>query len=75
MGGLVIKLIRLYQKTLSPDHGLIFLNSLIGCRFYPSCSEYSISAVNKYGLLRGLGKSGVRILKCGPWTKGGIDEA
>ena len=70
----VIKLIRFYQKTLSPDHGPIFFNSLIGCRFYPSCSEYSVSAINKYGFLKGLKKSLARILRCGPWSKGGIDE-
>ncbi|OHB17184.1 MAG: membrane protein insertion efficiency factor YidD [Parcubacteria group bacterium RIFCSPLOWO2_01_FULL_40_65] len=73
MGELVIKLIRLYQKTLSPNYGLIFLNSSIGCRFYPSCSEYSISAINKYGFFGGLEKSLIRILKCGPWSKGGVD--
>lgn len=74
MKKIVIKLIKFYQKTLSPNHGLIFLNPLIGCRFYPSCSEYSILAINKYGLLNGFKKSVVRILKCGPWSKGGVDK-
>jgi uncharacterized protein len=69
-----VKLIRFYQKTFSPDHGPVFLNPLTGCRFYPSCSEYSILAVNKYGFLKGLGKSLIRILKCGPWSKGGVNE-
>ena len=70
----VIKLIRFYQKTLSPSLGFIFLNPLIGCRFYPSCSEYSVLAINKYGLSEGFKKTLARILKCGPWSKGGVDE-
>lgn len=74
MKNILIKLIRFYQKILSPDHGPVFLNPLIGCRFYPSCSEYSILAINKYGPLKGLEKTLIRILKCGPWSKGGVDE-
>lgn len=69
-----IKIIRFYQKIISAPLGLVFLSPRVGCRFYPSCSEYSISAINKYGFLKGLQKSLVRVLKCGPWSKGGIDE-
>ena len=58
--------IKIYQKIISP----VFLNS---CRFYPTCSEYSILAINKYGVLRGIIKSGYRILRCNPFCKGGID--
>lgn len=67
-------LIRLYQKTLSPDHGP--LKNLFPhgyCRFYPTCSEYSYQIIKKRGLIIGLPKSLWRIIRCNPWNKGGID--
>ncbi len=67
--------IRLYQRLLSPDHGVpsaLFPDGY--CRFYPSCSEYGYQAVEKYGIIRGLWRSIGRILRCNPWNKGGIDE-
>jgi putative membrane protein insertion efficiency factor len=58
--------IRLYQVTLSP---------LIGpaCRFEPSCSQYMIGALHKYGPIKGLWKGVRRILRCHPWHPGGYD--
>ncbi|PIT88559.1 MAG: membrane protein insertion efficiency factor YidD [Candidatus Magasanikbacteria bacterium CG10_big_fil_rev_8_21_14_0_10_36_32] len=67
-------LIRLYQKTFSPDHGFtktIFPHGY--CKFHPSCSEYGYQAIHKYGILVGFLKTGWRILRCNPWSKGGID--
>lgn len=59
-------LIRGYQRFISP----IFPPS---CRFYPSCSEYSYQAIEKYGALRG-GWMGIRrISRCHPWNPGGYD--
>ena len=43
------------------------------CRFYPSCSQYAIQAIQKYGLGTGVAKSVKRILRCNPWNKGGYD--
>ncbi|NVN98953.1 MAG: membrane protein insertion efficiency factor YidD [Geobacteraceae bacterium] len=63
---LTISLIRLYQRFLSPFTGN-------NCRFYPSCSEYSIQAINKYGLIKGSLRSSLRILKCHPFHPGGYD--
>jgi uncharacterized protein len=63
---LFICIIRIYQKTLSPYFGG-------NCRFYPSCSEYVIQAVEKYGLFVGTLKGVWRLLRCNPFSKGGID--
>ena len=66
MKSLVVGMIWLYQKFLSP----LLPRS---CRFYPSCSEYMAAAVRKHGLLQG-GFLGVRrILHCHPWNCGGFD--
>jgi len=70
----VLWLIRLYQKTISPDHGFFKHWFSPGyCRFYPTCSEYSYQKIKKEGLIIGLPKSLWRILRCNPWGKGGID--
>jgi len=65
-GGLLIFLVRIYQLVLRP-----ILPSV--CRFYPSCSEYFILAVRKYGPLRGSWKGIRRIGRCHPWHPGGWD--
>ena len=69
-----VNVIKAYQKTLSFDHGMLkFLYPHGYCRFYPSCSQYSIEAILKYGLFKGGLKSFWRIIRCNPWNKGGID--
>jgi putative membrane protein insertion efficiency factor len=64
--GLLIGLVRLYQLTLSPVLGR-------QCRFHPTCSQYFILAVQKYGALRGSWRGVRRILRCHPWHPGGED--
>lgn len=67
-------LIRLYQKTFSPDHGWCRVFYPYGCcRFTPTCSEYAYKTIQKKGLILGLPKVFWRILRCNPWNKGGID--
>lgn len=69
-----LSLIRLYQKTLSPDHGP--LKSLFPhgyCKYNPTCSDYSYQAIEKYGLLKGIPMAIWRVLRCNPWSKGGFD--
>ena len=46
---------------------------LPSCRFYPTCSEYAVQAITKYGALKGGAKATWRILRCNPFNKGGID--
>jgi putative membrane protein insertion efficiency factor len=60
-------LIRIYQVIFSP---------LLGpakCRFCPTCSEYAVEAVERYGLVYGSYLALRRLLRCGPWSKGGWD--
>lgn len=72
---LVAGLIRLYQKTLSLDHGpLAKYMSGPTCKYHPTCSQYGYEAMMKYGVSRGLPKTLWRILRCNPWSKGGIDR-
>ncbi len=63
---LFIKLVRLYQKFVSP----MFPPS---CRFYPTCSEYAVQSFEKYGVIKGGAKAVWRILRCNPYNKGGFD--
>ncbi len=73
MKRIIIGLITIYQKTISPDHGVFKHNHPNGfCKYYPSCSEYTKQSVEKYGIL-GLFKGFYRILRCNPWSQGGID--
>jgi len=71
---ILLTLIRLYQKTLSFDHGLI--GKVFGerfCRFHPTCSQYTYEAIDRYGIVHG-GYMGLkRILRCHPWNPGGYD--
>ncbi|NLC44043.1 MAG: membrane protein insertion efficiency factor YidD [Clostridiales bacterium] len=66
MKKVLLALIRGYRKWISP----IFPPS---CRFYPTCSQYSMQAIEKYGSIKGLYLSLVRVLKCNPLHPGGYD--
>lgn len=71
---IVMAFIFLYQKTLSPDHGpLKHLHPHGFCRFYPTCSEYGYQVIKKRGILIGIPKTIWRIVRCNPWSNGGID--
>lgn len=71
---IVVGVIKLYQKTLSFDHGPMKNRYPHGfCRFYPTCSEYGVVAISKYGVIKGGLMTAWRILRCNPWSKGGYD--
>ncbi len=71
---LAVKIIQLYQRVLSPDHSWLKAKFPHGyCRFKPTCSEYSIAALRKYGIIKGGLLAVGRILRCNPWSKGGYD--
>ena len=62
----LVRLIRFYQRGVSP---------LLGrrCRFYPSCSEYAATAINRHGVFRGGRLALSRLLRCHPFHPGGVD--
>ena len=62
----VISILRFYKKFISPALP-------DSCRFYPTCSEYAATSVEKYGVLKGSIKSIYRIIRCNPFNKGGYD--
>ncbi|HQM96120.1 MAG TPA: membrane protein insertion efficiency factor YidD [Clostridia bacterium] len=66
MKKLIIKLIKFYRINISP-------NKSPCCRFVPTCSQYALEAVEKYGAFKGSFMSIWRILRCNPFCKGGYD--
>jgi len=63
---IIVFIIRTYKRFISP----ILPDS---CRFYPSCSQYAIEAIEKYGAFKGGIMTTYRILRCNPFNKGGYD--
>jgi putative membrane protein insertion efficiency factor len=61
-----IALLRGYQRWISP---------LLGarCKYYPSCSEYAVQSIDRYGILKGSVLAGWRLLRCNPFSHGGYD--
>ncbi len=69
MKKVLISLINFYQKHIS-----LWLDSKnIKCKFYPTCSDYTKQAIEKYGLIKGVFLGIKRILRCNPFSKGGYD--
>lgn len=66
---IILGLIKFYKRFISPI--LSFLG--IHCKYYPTCSEYTKQAIEKYGVIKGCMLGIKRILKCNPFSKGGYD--
>ncbi|MBQ8001917.1 MAG: membrane protein insertion efficiency factor YidD [Clostridia bacterium] len=66
MKNILIFFIRIYRKFISPLKKPC-------CRFYPTCSQYAIEAIQKHGALKGTGMAVCRIVRCNPFCKGGYD--
>ena len=64
---LAVAAVKLYQRAISP----MLPDS---CRFYPSCSQYTILAIQRHGALRGILMGSWRIMRCNPFSKGGFDR-
>jgi len=69
MKKIIIYLIKQYKKFISP----IFKAMGIECKYYPTCSEYTKMAIEKYGCVKGILLGIKRIIKCNPFSKGGYD--
>lgn len=67
MKNILIFFIRIYRKYISP------LKGRPSCRFFPTCSQYAIEALEKYGAIKGSYLALRRILRCHPFHKGGYD--
>jgi len=65
---LLTLLVRGYQRLLSP---LL----LPRCKYHPTCSQYALDALREHGAVRGLLLAGWRLLRCNPWSHGGVDYA
>lgn len=63
----VLAFLVVYRAVVSPLYGDV-------CRYYPSCSAYAVGAVQQHGAVRGAVLSAWRILRCNPWSKGGVDD-
>ncbi len=71
----IFLLLKWYKKIFSPDHGIFSFFFPYGfCKFYPSCSQYTHRSLVKYGTPKGLLMGIYRILRCHPWSRGGIDH-
>jgi putative membrane protein insertion efficiency factor len=62
----MIWLIRFYQRRISPHLGS-------QCKYLPTCSQYAVEAISKYGPVKGLAMAVWRVLRCNPFSKGGYD--
>jgi putative membrane protein insertion efficiency factor len=65
---LALLLLRAYQTLVSPMLGP-------RCKYHPTCSQYAADALREFGLARGLLLAGWRLLRCNPWSHGGVDYA
>ena len=66
MTWLALKLLRFYQLAISPLFGP-------RCKYYPTCSNYAIEAIRVQGAFKGIGLAVWRVLRCNPWSRGGVD--
>jgi putative membrane protein insertion efficiency factor len=66
MKALAIRAVRGYQRVISP----MFPRR---CKYHPTCSEYAVEAIQIFGVSRGCVLAGWRLLRCNPWSRGGVD--
>ncbi|MEY4060901.1 MAG: hypothetical protein RIQ31_563 [Actinomycetota bacterium] len=65
---LVVLFLKFYRKIISPLYGDV-------CRYYPSCSAYGLESVQQRGVVVGAVFTAWRVLRCNPWSQGGVDRA
>jgi uncharacterized protein len=62
-----VLILRGYRAGISPLYGDV-------CRYYPSCSAYTLGAIQQHGVIKGVGLGAWRIARCHPWASGGVDD-
>jgi putative membrane protein insertion efficiency factor len=62
-----VVILRAYRAVISPLYGDV-------CRYYPSCSHYTLQAIQRHGVIRGVWMGSLRIARCHPWAAGGVDD-
>lgn len=67
VSGACIAAIRWYQRVISPCFPA-------RCKYYPTCSSYALTAIERFGVIRGVALAAARLLRCQPWNNGGIDD-
>ena len=68
MRAVLIAPIRVYQRVVSPMLPR-------RCKYHPTCSQYAVDAIREWGVARGVVLAGWRLLRCNPWSHGGVDYA
>jgi len=69
---IILTIIKAYQIILSPDKGVFRIKRPV-CRFWPTCSDYGLQAIVKYGALKGGLLATKRVFRCHPFSEGGYD--
>lgn len=62
-----VAILRAYRAVISPLYGDV-------CRYYPSCSAYTLGVIQQHGVLKGTALGSWRLLRCNPWSPGGVDD-
>ena len=62
-----VLVLRIYRAVISPLYGQV-------CRYYPSCSAYGLESFQQHGVIKGIGLTAWRVLRCNPWSRGGVDD-
>lgn len=62
-----VAVLRGYRAVISPLYGEV-------CRYYPSCSAYTLEAIQRHGVIKGVGLGSWRLARCNPWALGGVDD-
>jgi putative membrane protein insertion efficiency factor len=67
-----MRVVSIVLRTLAPSPGV---TGVATCKYHPSCSQYAADAVRRHGVLKGSLKTAWRLLRCNPWSHGGVDHA
>jgi hypothetical protein len=67
-----VKALSLVVHAFFPSHGVAGAPT---CKYHPTCSQYASASIRKHGILKGSLRAAWRLLRCNPWSRGGVDHA